>query len=181
MCKPQESTDPGFWDGVIGLEEFEVVHYCLDEERHVRRMTVVPRMSSFPCPHCQTLCRHVNQTRDRERIHDLPIGEQSVELRVRVPQCHCRNCGHFFTPTFQSLAAGAHATDRFLHRCADLIRVSDIANAAKYFHVPEKTLEDWYYHFVTDQQARHAKPGLPIRSLGIDELSQKKGLTASSR
>lgn len=181
MRKPQESTDPGFWDGVLGLEEFEVVHYAFDEERKVRRMTVVPRVGIATCPHCHELCRHVNQTRDRERIHDLPIGEQAVELRVRVPQFCCQKCEHFFTPDFCSLAAGTHATDRFLHRCADLIRVSDIANAAKFFRVAEKTLEDWYYDFVESEQAQAVEPGLPIRSLGIDELSQKKGLTVSSR
>ena len=144
MRRLQESTSPEFWDGVLGLEEFEVVHYALDAEQKVRRLTVVPRVLAGVCPDCQQACDHVHQTRDREHIHDLPIGERAVELRVRVPQFWCERCEHPFTPVFRSLVTGTHATERFLERCAELIRVSDVANAAKFFRIAEKNLERWY-------------------------------------
>jgi transposase len=178
--KLQESTSADFWDGVLGLEEFEVVSYTFDEERGVRRMTVVPRVEAATCPDCKQASCSVHQTRDRDRIRDLPIGERSVELTVRVPQLWCFTCNRAFTPIFQSLFDSAHATERFLKRCAELVRVSDVANAAAFFGIAEKTLEGWYYEYVKRQQAIRKVPTAPIRSIGIDELSLKKGTAASS-
>ena len=59
-----------------------------------------------------------------------------------------------------SLAPGAHATERFLEQAARLIRFSDIANAAAFLGVPEKTLERWYY----DHVERHRQA--PSRQAG---------------
>jgi len=178
--KLQESTVPEFWDGVLGLEEFEVVSYAFDAERTVRRMTVVPRVGAATCPACKHASTNVHQTRDRGGIHDLPIGERAVELTVRVPQFWCFTCNRAFTPVFHSLPEGTHATERFLKRCAELVRVSDVANAAAFFGIPEKTLEGWYYEYVERQLATRKGATTPIRSIGIDELSLKKGTAASS-
>jgi transposase len=57
---------------------------------------------------------------------------------------------------------------------ARLIRVSDVANAAAFFGVPEKTLERWYYDYVERQRQAPAGTARPIRQLGLDELSFKK-------
>ena len=178
MRKPrklEEPTSPDFWDGVLGLDEFEVVSYRFDEECKVRRMTVVPRVGASICPVCKHVSRSVHQTRDRERIHDLPIGERAVELTVRISQFWCFSCNRAFTPVFDSLPEGPHATERFLKRCAELVRVSDVANAAAFFGIPEKTLEGWYYDHAERQQAQRTSAANPIRSIGIDELSLKKG------
>jgi transposase len=180
MRKLQESTSAEFWDGVLGLEEFEVVHYASDVDEKVRRMTVVPRVLGGLCPHCRQASSRVHQTRDREHIHDLPIGDCAVELRVRVPEFWCDSCDRAFTPVFRSLVKGTHATERFLERCAALIRVSDVANAAQFFHVAEKNLERWYYDYVSRRQEEPPQPAATIRSLGIDEISQKKGRAVSS-
>lgn len=181
MRRPQETSRPEFWDGVLGLDELEVVHYELDAACQLRRLTVVPRGGTGVCPDCGRVCDRVHQTRERNRIRDLPIGDRSVELRVRVFQFACDSCGRKFTPPLECLAEGAHATERFLARLAELVRVSDIANAAAFFGVPEKTLEGWYYGYVECRQAARRDPPSPIRTIGIDELSQKKGGGGSSR
>jgi transposase len=181
MRRPQETSQPEFWDGVLGLDELEVVHYEFDAERRVRRLTAVPRCGMAPCPDCGRMCDHVHQTRERGPIRDLPIGDRSVELRVRVFQFACESCDRKFTPALECLAEGAQATERFLAKLAELVRVSDIANAAAFFGIPEKTLEGWYYDYVERQQAARQEPPSPIRTIGIDELSQKKGGGGSSR
>ena len=162
------------------MADLEVVHYQFDEERQVRRMTVVPRLRAAVCPNCGDLCDTVHQTRDRESIRDLPISDRAVELRVRVWQFACLRCDRKFTPTVASVAEGAHASERFLQRCAALVRISDITNAAAFLGVPEKTLEGWYYDYVARIQAAPQPALAPIRTIGIDELSQKKGAAASS-
>lgn len=73
------------------------------------------------------------------------------------------------------LAPGAHATERFLEQAARLIRFSDIANAAAFLGVPEKTLERWYYDYVERHRQAPPTPGGPIQQLGIDELKLTHG------
>ena len=56
-----------------------------------------------------------------------------------------------------------------------MIRFSDIANAAAFFGVPEKTLERWYYDYVERQRQAPPTARQPIQQLGIDELKLTHG------
>jgi hypothetical protein len=60
-----------------------------------------------------------------------------------------------------------------------MIRFSDVANVASFFGVPENTLARWYYDYVERLQQTPPANLKPIKSIGVDELSQKKS-TASS-
>ena len=139
------------------------------------RLTVKPKHEVGVCPHCGRLSDEVHQRRTRERIKDLSLGTRAVELSVRLPQLWCSNCERLFTPAWAAFAEGTHATERFLQQAARLIRTGDVANAAAFFGVPEKTLEDWYYDYLERQRQQPSRVAKPIRSLGIDELSLKKG------
>lgn len=172
---------PEFWTGVLNLDGFEVVHQRHEQVGKVWCFTVVPSVAVAACPACGHVSTDRHQTRDRERIHDLPIGDSRVELTVRTFQYRCAPCARCFTPPCAALAEGTHATERFLERCAQLIRNGDVHNAAAFFGLPEKTLERWYYEFLERRQHTAAEPAEPIRSLGIDELALKKGGGDSSR
>lgn len=100
-------------------------------------------------------------------------------MTVRVGQFACESCGTCFTPPIDFVADGAHATERLLRRVAELIRSSDVANAARFFAIPEKNLERWYYDYL-ERQPAVAKTSAPIRRIGIDELSLKSGTDSSS-
>jgi len=169
-----------FWTVLLSLPDFEVVH--VEEDRQEKRLclTVIPKHRMGVCPQCGRACDEVKQRRTRERIRDLSIGCNAVDLKVRVDQYECTACRQCFTPPLSFLAEGAHATERFIERAAQLIRSSDVANAAKFLRVPEKTLENWYYDYVERQQRQPLAAPKPIRRLGIDELSQKKSSGNSS-
>jgi transposase len=170
-----------FWTRLLALPEFEVVYVEEDAQEKRLSLTVIPKHRIGVCPHCGRACAGVKQRRTRERIEDLPIGCNAVELKVRVDQYECTQCQHCFTPPIPFLAEGAHATERFMEWAARLIRKSDIANAAQLLGVAEKTLENWYYDYVERQQRQpSAAPAKPIRRLGIDELSLKKSTGNSS-
>ena len=162
------------WSEVLQLDEFEVVHQAENSETKSWQLTVVPKVAVAVCPHCGILSREIHQQRDREGIRDLPLGQRAVMLRVRVFEFWCVNCERAFTPPLKSLAAGTHATERFLERAARLIRHGDIQNVASFLGVPEKTLERWYYDYVERQQQQPQANLQPITSVGVDELSQKK-------
>jgi transposase len=164
---------------LLDLDEFEVVESSWDRREKIRRLTLVPKAAVGLCPHCHgvTDARHVCHDRI---IADLPMGGQRVELVVRLSQFHCSACDKFFTPRFAALAEGAHATERLLERLAALASHSDVATAAHFFGIPQKTAEGWYYSYLERKQKEPAAHLQPVRSLGIDELSLKKDIGNSA-
>jgi transposase len=162
-----------FWTSVLSLPGYEVLFCQKESDLQRYRLTVAPTQRLAVCPHCGHACDNVHQTRTREHIKDLSIGAQSVELNVRVHQFEC-DCGRCFTPAIPFLAEGSHATERFLERAAELIRVSDVANAAAFLGVPERTLADWYYDFLQRRPNPTGAPPKVVKRIGIDELSLKK-------
>ena len=170
------------WTDLLDLDGFDVVEAESDRAAKVRRLTVVPTGPGIAlCPACGAATDDRHACRDREVI-DLPACGWRTELVVRLWQFECGSCGRYFTPPHAALAEGAHATERFLGRLAGQATHGDVSTAARFMGVPEKTAERWYYDHL--QRLRRGKPsggggGEPIRSLGIDEISVKKG-TASS-
>lgn len=169
------------WTDILQLPGFVVVHWDDDRAQQRYFITVVPEHALGVCPQCQRTSETIKQRRTRERILDLPIGSHAVELTVRVGQFECPHCGACFTPPIPFLAQGSHATERLLGRAAELIRHRDVASAARFFGIPEKTLEGWYYAFIERHQQRATEAPGPIRRIGIDELALKKGTGNSSR
>jgi transposase len=168
-----------FWTSLLSLPGYEVVFCQKESDLQRYRITVAPSQRLGVCPHCGHACDTVHQTRTRENIKDLSLGAESVALNVRVLQFAC-TCGHCFTPTVPFLAEGAQATERFLERAAALIRTGDVANAAAFLGVPERTLGDWYYAFLQRRPNPTDKPLKVVRRLGIDELAVKKNTSSTS-
>jgi transposase len=170
-----------FWTKALNLVGFRVVHERRDTPKDPVCFTVVPVEEVAVCPHCSHACDKVHRRYDSKPMKDLPLGEQAVELIVRTPQYECERCQIYFTPTYPAIAPGAHASERFLAHVARLISFSDVANVAAMYQVPESTLARWYYDYVERlQQQPPPVPLQPIKSLGIDELSQKKSTGSSS-
>jgi transposase len=142
-------------------------------------LTVVETGIAQLCPHCG------RTTADRHECHDykvvdLPLGGWRTELVVRSYQFHCDHCDKFFTPRCPVLAPGAHATERFLERLAELATHADVSAAARFLGVAQKTAEAWYYDYLERRRKQPPVKNLqPIRTLGIDELSLKKGTAKS--
>jgi transposase len=158
---------------LLDLDEFEVVESSRDRREKVWRLTLVPKAIVGLCPHCHGATDERHVCHDRV-VADLPMGGQRVELTIRLSQFHCSPCDKFFTPRFAALAEGAHATERLLERLAELASHSDVATSARFFGIPEKTAEGWYYQYLERKQKEPAPHLQPVRSLGIDELSLKK-------
>jgi transposase len=169
-----------FWTDLLQLPDYEVVFYQEDNDLRRFRITVAPKHRVGVCPRCKKASESVHQTRTREGIKDLSISKYAVELAVRVLQFDCECCGESFTPPVPFLAEGAHASERFLERAAELIRTSDVANAARFLGVPERTLATWYYDYVQRRPQQKGQELKPVRHIGIDELSLKKNIGSSS-
>jgi transposase len=178
MC---EHDQLAFWTKLLNLDGFQVVHEEGTLPDEPRRFTVIPKVPVGVCPHCGQLSEDIHRRTDSDRVHDLPVGDRAVELKVRIYQYWCAGCDRAFTPPITVLVQGGHATERFLEQARQLIGFSDIANAAAFLKVPESSLGRWYYDYLERRQKQAADPALkPIRQLGIDELSLKKSTDSSS-
>jgi transposase len=164
-----------FWTQLLHLDGFQVVHLRQDTPADPIRLTLIPTVPVGLCPQCHCSCDSIHRRTESDPVRDLPFGPQAVELVLRVYQYCCPACQRFFTPALAVFAPGAHATERFLEQAARLIRCSDVANAAAFFGVPEKTLERWYYDYVERQRATPPTAGKPIKRIGIDELQFTRG------
>lgn len=179
---------------LLDLEEFEVVEATTRttdrrENQKLRRFTLVPKMAVVGlCPHCRRPTDERHLCRDRH-VADLPMGGCRTELVVRLWQFRCPGCDRFFTPRFAALAEGAHATERLLERLAELASHGDLSTAARFFGIAPKTAEGWYYgHLQRRRRASSSSSSSsstscvvqPVRSLGIDEMSLKKGTGSSA-
>jgi transposase len=170
-----------FWTELLGLPDYEVVHGQAEANPRHYQFTVAPKQRVGLCPHCGKVTETIHQTRTRERIKDLAISGYTVELKVRVLQFQCDTCGACFTPAIPFLAEAAHATERFLEQAARLVRTSDLANAAAFLGVPERTLGDWYYDYLQRRSQPSGAKLKPVRRLGIDELALKKNTDSTPR
>lgn len=169
-----------FWTDLLRLPDYEVV-FCQEEaDLHQYRLTVAPKHPLAVCPPCGKVSDRIHQTRTRDHIKDLSISNYTLELSVRVSQFVCSRCAQCFTPAIPFLAEGAHATERFLERAAQLVRTSDLTNAAAFLGVPERTLGDWYYAYLQRRPQPSGQQLKPVRRIGIDERSLKKSTTTTS-
>ena len=171
--------DWALYTQMLGLADFEVVDVLEDPKQKERRLVLVPRVLLGICPHCHRVCGERHGCHQWE-VRDLPMGSMATILLVRFWQFRCEDCDKFFTPHYAMIVPGAHATERLLERMADLVGFSDIRNAAGFFGVPEKTLENWYYEFLERKRQAPAEGVKPVGSLGIDELSLKKSTGSSA-
>jgi len=169
-----------FWTRTVNLPDFRVVHEARTTAEEPVVFTVRPTVECGVCPRCKKATDQVHRSTDSDRIKDLPLGTQAVELTVRTLQFHCEDCDCYFTPHYPAFAPRSHATQRFLQQAAKLIRFSDSQNAADFFGVPPSTLARWYYDY-SERLAQNPRSEVkPITHLGIDELSQKKSIGSSS-
>ena len=178
MCQ-LDQAQLDVWTAALNLPGYEVVH-CAEDEDGVRRFSVVPLQIVELCPDCSRPCDSWHQKRWLENVLDLPLGGRLVRLKLRVFQYQCEHCRRIWTPSSPIVEPGTWATCRLVQQAAELVRHGDIANAARFFAIPEKTLERWYYDYVERQRTQANAAARPIRSLGIDELSLKKSTVSSS-
>ena len=163
---------------LLGLDEFEVVQSHRNAGAKLLQLVLVPRLSLAICPHCRRQTDDRHACHDRQ-VRDLPMGGCAVELTVRLWQFHCEACGKYFTPRLQSLAEASRATQRLLERLSELAGHGDVKTAARFFNLPEKTAEGWYYQYLQRKDEAPVAGLSPVVSLGIDELSLKKDAASS--
>jgi transposase len=92
-----------FWTRALNLPDFRVVHETRTTPDAPVCFTVRPTVECGVCPRCHKPTDYVNRTTESDRVKDLPLGAQSVELIVRTLQFYCEDCDCYFTPHVSAL------------------------------------------------------------------------------
>lgn len=144
------------------------------------KITVRPEVEVCLCPDCGGAASKVYKTESR-LIRDLSQGTMETTIEVLWPHLECERCGCHFTPHFDGVMAGHSVTKRFASRLAEVVRISTVKEAAAFMGLAESTAEAIYYEVAKERVDGQPLAGQQaIRSIGIDEISQKKGAKGMS-
>lgn len=153
---------------LLELPEFRVMGQIIIANQvvfHLER-----RDRTLICPHCQTPCSRVKESRSR-CLRDLPILERPVMLVIYLKRFDCRGCDHRPWETVSTLAKRAKWTDRLYHRVRDeFLNGCPSRELARRYGVPARTIFRW-----TFERSRGGRPRKLGRALGIDEYARRKG------
>ncbi len=128
------------------------------------------RASTLICPHCQTSCHRIKESRSRT-LRDLPILERPVQLVVNVRRFDCHCCERRPWESIESLGKRAKWTNRLYHRVRDeFLQGCPSRELARRYGVPARTVFRW-----TFERSRGGRPRKLSRAIGIDEYARRKG------
>lgn len=159
-------------------------YQCIEEllnlpEFRVKGQLVLPaqvifhlerRASTLICPHCQTSCHRIKESRSRT-LRDLPILERPVQLVVNVRRFDCHRCERRPWESIESLGKRAKWTHRLYDRVRDeFLKGCPSRELARRYGVPARTVFRW-----TFERSWGGRPRKLSRAIGIDEYARRKG------
>jgi transposase len=101
-------------------------------------------------------------------IHDINVGLTRVDLRVRVPRYHCRDCGATFNHVFDSIPEGKHLTYRLYEQIKRDAFLRPFAEVASEYGYSEGTIRNIFDEFAAELEENRG-PIIAPEVLGIDE------------
>ena len=147
------------------------------ENKLHQRVHVVEKASSFEvCPRCATPSKSVYDRR-QVRVHDAPIRDKDVWLKIVKRRFYCKPCRKPFTEPVQGIRKGKRATERFrrslLWACETF---TDLSRVKKYYRCSTWTIYNTLYEHLAINLKRHINYPWP-KTIGVDEhfFSRSKG------
>ena len=147
---------------LLGLPEFHVIHQIIGPKRldvHLER-----RDSAIVCPHCQTCCSRVLESRPR-CIRDLPILERPVVLWLHLRRFACEACHHRPWERSETFSARVTWTERLYHQVrSEFLGGCPSRELARRYGLSERTVFRW-----TFERSRGGRPSKLGCAIGIDD------------
>jgi len=155
-------------EALLNLPEFRVTAQVLGPkqlELHLER-----RENAMVCPRCQTSCSRVKESRPRY-IHDLPILEHPVVLRLHLRRFACPACRHRPWEKSETFGRRTKWTERLYKQVRqEFLRGCPGKELARRYGLSERTVFRW-----TFERSRGGRPRKLGRVIGIDEYARRKG------
>ena len=153
---------------LLDLPELEITLVEIEE----RRMTIHcrSRLGEALCPSCLKATKEVRRTYQR-RIRDLSITGREVYLGVEVRQFYCFDCDRYFSERFCFVDPHRSYTQRY----EAYLYVRGQGSTIRQVSLQENLLWEVVQDIFPRLAPRDIAHPTPVRWLGLDELSLRKG------
>ena len=129
------------------------------------------QQSSMACSNCGHLSDRLHQNHWLT-VRDLPLGENSVYLKINRRQFKCLNCGKKFSEEFNFIKKRSHFTNRVKQKIVEEILSCDLKNVARRNGLSEQEVETILKEVGADLTKKKPEN---LKRLGIDEIALVKG------
>jgi transposase len=157
---------------LLGLWEFVVESYEIDEGKQESRFHCCIRLDYAICPRCRIVSDDIHQYENR-CVRDMMCFGRVVYLVFDIRRFRCPKCGKVFTESLSSIAFNQRHTRRFEEMVYQECLGQTFQDVARKLGMNWHTVERMFYQKayerfqVTDKQFPQI--------LGVDEISNKKG------
>lgn len=154
----------------LGLGGVRIVRQEVGRGEKVR-LVVERTTDGERCPRCHHLTRKQHDRRERVKA-DVPLGERAVTLVVRRRRFRCLTCNRTFSEPEPICGERRRLTRRLRQRLGEECRHQTVERVAQVYGVSPSTVRRSLAEVVAGREAGETTP---VRVLGIDEVSVRKG------
>jgi transposase len=155
----------------LDLTGFEVVGQ--EVKGRLVEVVVIAKAEAVECSACRHLTAKVHDRRPR-RLLDQPLGQYQLTLVVIRRRFRCPFCERVFTEPDEIAGRRRRLTKRLRARIFEEAKSRSVKEVAEAFGVSDKTVRGILAEHFAEAQAGD-RPSEPLRLLGIDEFSIRKG------
>jgi transposase len=157
---------------LLDLRHVRVVGYELRGEDIVV-LDVEFELPVATCPVCHQVSGSIHSYVPPRMVRDLDVWNRQCYLRFQPRQFECKRCRKTFVERLAWLEKGQRQTRRMEKRVFELVRRTNVADAAWYHH---RTDESVAALFLREAQRRlEARGYAKVKSLNVDEIAGIKG------
>lgn len=157
---------------LLGLWEFVVESYEIDESKQESRFHCRIRLDYAICPRCRIVSDDIHQYESR-RVRDMMCFGRVVYLVFDIRRFRCPKCHKVFTESLSSIAFNQRHTRRFEEMVYQECLGRTFQDVAKKLGMNWHTVERMFYQKAYERFQTTSKQFPQI--LGVDEISNKKG------
>lgn len=139
-----------------------------DENEDFRLVECVPSAKSYSCPICGRECIKQGFTSRPRVVHDTPIGNLKIMLRLFVPRFKCKECDSVFSYEFSSVAPNSKFTERARINIQRRAFEEPFKYIASQYGIAESTVGDLFDEYAEELEKKRGAVVCP-EVLGIDE------------
>jgi transposase len=157
---------------LLDLPHVRVVGYELPDEDTIV-LDIEFEMPVAMCPGCQKISSSIHSYVPPRMVRDLDMWNRQCYLRFRPRQFECDECENTFVERLAWLEKSQRQTRRMERRVFELVRRTNVADAAWYHRSTDEVVEAL---FLREARRRLEARGFPqVEELNVDEISIVKG------
>ena len=158
---------------LIRCKGIKISDFDLDEKENILRLWVKPHKNGALCPKCDRRCELITNAARTERTWtDVPLGDWKVIFHYCPREIDCPTHGRL-QESIPWAAPFSRVTYRFEYQMLTYASIMTLTATAGLLKIPKSTISDILHKSIQRERKGHSITNL--RSIGIDEISYKKG------